>query len=64
MGDGMSEITHKEATYDGTSMQFTLTGLINGSIYKIANLAKNSIGSSHLSEYVMIGATELPLPPT
>ena len=56
----MSEITHKEATYDGISMQFTLTGLTSGSIYKIANLAKNSIGSSHLSEYVMIGATELP----
>ena len=44
-------------------MQFTLTGLTPGSIYKIANLAKNSLGSSVLSEYVMIGATQLPEAP-
>jgi len=44
-------------------MQFTLSGLTPGSIYKIANLAKNVIGNSVLSEYVMIGATTLPVAP-
>jgi hypothetical protein len=39
LGDGMSELVHKESTYDGTSMQFTLSGLTPGKIYKIANLA-------------------------
>ena len=59
----MSELVHKEADYDGTSMQFTLSGLTPGKIYKISNLAQNSIGSSPLSDYVMIGATVLPDPP-
>lgn len=35
----MSELVHKEADYDGTSMQFTLSGLTPGKIYKISNLA-------------------------
>jgi hypothetical protein len=63
LGDGMSEMTHKETTYDGSSMQFTLSGLTPGKVYKIANKAFNNIGSSAFSDYVMIGATLLPDPP-
>jgi hypothetical protein len=44
-------------------MQFTLSGLTPGKVYKIANKAFNSIGSSAFSDYVMIGATLLPEPP-
>lgn len=44
-------------------MQFTLSGLTPGKVYKIANKAFNSMGSSAFSDYVMIGATLLPEPP-
>ena len=35
----MSELVHKEVNYDGNTMQFTLTGLTPGKIYKISTLA-------------------------
>jgi hypothetical protein len=60
LGDNLSDLTEQEANYDGTSMQFTLESLTLGVIYKIALLAHNSEGSSELSEYVIIGASELP----
>lgn len=44
-------------------MQYTLSGLTPGKVYKIANKAFNNIGSSTFSDYVMIGATLLPDPP-
>lgn len=59
----MSELATYVINYDGISMQFTLTGLTAGKVYKIANLAINGIGSSALSHYIMIGATTLPVPP-
>ena len=64
IGDNDSSgLTTQELSYDGTSMQFTVNGLTAGSIYKIASLCTNSEGDSALSEYVLIGATELPDPP-
>lgn len=60
-GDHTSELTTKETSYDGSSMQFTVESLTPGVVYKIAVLAYNSEGSSDLSEYVMIAATELPV---
>lgn len=63
LGDYSSGLVFEETTYDGVSMQFTLTGLTPGAVYKIANLAKNSQGSSLFSDYVMIGATLLPVAP-
>ena len=44
-------------------MTFTINGLTAGTIYKIASLCTNSQGDSVLSDYVLIGATELPDPP-
>jgi hypothetical protein len=45
-------------------MEYTISGLTPGVIYKFASLAINSQGESEMSHYVLIGATELPPAPT
>jgi hypothetical protein len=44
-------------------MQFVITSLTKGLIYKIAVRAVNSQGASVLGDYVLIGASELPRAP-
>ena len=56
-------MTVKETGYDGVSMQFTLETLTTGVMYKIALLVYNSEGQSQMSEYLIIGASALPVPP-
>jgi hypothetical protein len=43
-------------------MTYTLSGLVPSTIYKIATVAVNNEGVSPQSDYVLIGATELPEP--
>jgi hypothetical protein len=60
IGSNLGDIDTQETDYDGTSAQFTITGLDPGIFYKFAILAVNVEGKSDLSTYLTIVSSELP----